>query len=474
MRPASTKRSAARPGITRGAGLLAITAILAATVGAVVHAAAPPAAAATPAAAPADFCKAWQTEAGKLDSTFLSFHPGSNGSQYEDSDLLPVTAPKEADLVELQRLVRGLKARGTHLVLVVPPSRVLITPETLPAQQRPANIEALRESYRRAIASMASTGAVVPDLLAATLAADMQTQQNFYRRQDVHWRSEGSRLTAAATAQEIRKQVDLSSFPEKKFISRQTGSLPYASRVRDVVKRVCGPAATGRDEIEPVFVTEAQDADASGSSADLLGDSRPAAVLVGTSFSAPSAYNFDGFLSESLSRDVLNIAIFGGGLRTSVLSYLASGEFQAAPPAVLIWEVRSYNLPGSGFVSQLVASLEGGCSAKDALASASVPLDRGQVQLLSLTDAQRAAAPKPRYLDVATGSTGLNLFRLRLNYADFTHEDVLVDQTRSTVGVEHYRFALQPEQLRRLETVSLRPSVTLRGGVSAAICTGTL
>ena len=50
-----------------------------------------------------------------------------------------------------------------------------------------------------------------------------------------------------------------------------------------------------------------------------------------TMLDVPGDANFGGFIQQALSTDLLNSAIAGGGLLTSMMSYLYSADFQSAP-----------------------------------------------------------------------------------------------------------------------------------------------
>lgn len=425
-----------------------------------------------PPANPYRFCEAWPQQAPEIDPTYLRYFWGTNGWIYNIYDFSPLAPPDDRSLQALRQLVAALAARGTRLVLVVPPPRGLVAGDHLGAESpryastRPAQ----RRSYAAAIAALARSGALVPNILTATDAAQLSPDNVFYRRQDPHWRAEGAELTAKAVASAIAQAIDLSVFPSRHFVTRKTGEEPYRSTLLDAVNQVCGIRI--EPELEPRYVTEAVDTAGGG---DLLGDASQPLVLAGTSFSASNAaYNFGGFLSQALGQDLLNVAIPGGALEASMLSYLGSVDFRDSPPAVLIWEVRPMELPDAPTLAQLLATLEGECDPQSALFTRQVSLERGLTPLLSLGVEQRQRIAGPSYLDLDIGDTAINKFTLRLSYNDFSREDIDVDLTRAPVATDHYYFPLPTKRLGALEAIALRPAVRTPGEVTVSVCAAQL
>lgn len=423
-------------------------------------------------AAAHDFCATWSQQASALDASFLSYFPGVDGWLYHTDDFKPLTPPDDGAIKALRRLVAVLAARGTRLVLVVPPPRGLVAGSHLSARDAHYASSALaqRRSYKVAVAALARSGALVPDIQTAVDAARLPLDNTFYRKQDAHWRAEGAELTAKAVASAIAETIDLSAFPPRRFVTRRIGEEPYRARLLDALDEICG--IRFKREAEPRYVTEAVD---TAAGTDLLGDAGQPVVLAGTSFSASeAAFNFSGFLSQALAQDVLNVAISGGGLETSILSYLGSADFRTAPPAALIWEVRPHELPDAQLVRQLLATLEGECAPQSALFTRQISLERGLTPLLALGAAERQRIAGPSYLDLAIGATAINKFTLRLAYSDFSHEDIEVDLTRAPVAASHYYFALPSDPLRALETIALRPATRTPGEVTASVCAAKL
>src|SRR5690606_20761836 len=94
-------------------------------------------------------------------------------------------------------------------------------------------------------------------------------------------------------------------------------------------------------------------------------------ILVGTSNSAAredetKQYNFDGFLKEYLSVDLLNFALPGAGQDGALTQYLLSPDYDFKnPPKMIIWELpASYALDTPFTYRQLIPAINGGCKAR--------------------------------------------------------------------------------------------------------------
>ena len=68
-------------------------------------------------------------------------------------------------------------------------------------------------------------------------------------------------------------------------------------------------------------------------------------MLIGSSYSANSLWNFTGALQEALSREVVNFASEGKGPVLPMLDYLMSEDFTGKPPRLVIWEFPERYLP---------------------------------------------------------------------------------------------------------------------------------
>lgn len=153
-----------------------------------------------------------------------------------------------------------------------------------------------------------------------------------FLKTDTHWTPEGARITAFNTALHIEKTYPYLSWKNERFISAKENMIAHEGDLtRYTVKD---------GENINQWVTEAQ-----SDNDDLFGDKNYDVVLVGTSYSANSLWNFDGFLKEALGADVLNMADEGLGPFQVMKNYLESDQYKNDKPQLLIWEMPERYLP---------------------------------------------------------------------------------------------------------------------------------
>lgn len=232
--------------------------------------------------------------------------------------------------VELMAATAAALARANvHLVVALVPDKSRIYSDRLDASLRPA---ILASRYSTALAALQHAGVDTVDL-AAPLSAAARTQAVYYRT-DTHWNQTGARIAAEAIAAAVlRSQPDL---PATHYASLSSG--PEQDRPGDLI-RLMGleqsPAAwRPAPDREQKVTTERTGSD---SELSLFGDHEVAVVLCGTSYSLRG--NFQGYLQQALSSEVLNTAKDGGGFLNAITTYLQDEAYKNSPPRVLIWEV---------------------------------------------------------------------------------------------------------------------------------------
>lgn len=290
--------------------------------------------------------------------------------------------PKPETLNALLDFQGRLKALGTTLVIVLPPTQGGAVHGDAAHN---ANAPAIRQNYLDALRTMRGDGLNIVGL-------ESETGDDLFFRRDHHWNTTGAKMAADSVAAFIRGLSLPQSPPEVAYNTAQNGTHLHKGAYAKAFKTICGTDLP--PETAPVFVTAAQSA--ASHQADLFGDAaRPAVILTGTSNAAPdpNVANFDGFLKQALSADVLNLAIAGAGVDTSLISALSDAEFHANPPSILIWEIPGYyNLD---HVVQLVlpqarAALHGPCDRPVAVAEH--PVSGGDAGLITLDQPVMAAA----------------------------------------------------------------------------------
>jgi alginate biosynthesis protein AlgX len=430
---------------------------------------------ATASAEDVPFCPDWKTKAEQLFPEFLRLAPGKGDWIFnERGDFTQTGWLPDRDMAALQHFVAALKERGTTLAVVVPPPRGLIESEHVDAacfDPDKLDYPRLAEGYEVFIESLRESGVIVPNLLSAIRAARATSTFDFYYHRDIHWQPAGARIAAEALATEIRKAPVYADLPKVEFETRLDGGMTPRQSWIDSLNEACGFEKI----YEPAdrYVTQKRDGGEDAAAALLGEDVVPQAVLVGTSMSHRGDggdANFGGFIQQALSVDLLNAAIAGGGLLTSMMSYLYSADFQATPPKLLIWEFRPFDPAGEKEIRQLLGAVAGPCGEDRAVLSRSVQLDRGRTVVLTLSEAEAAKLPANAYLDLSLSDDTVREFDYTVDYADLTRERISINLVRAQVSANHYFLELPQGQASALREIAVRPRSPATGTATVTLC----
>ncbi len=274
-------------------------------------------------------------------------------------DLDTQFALEEATWTGLARMVKALNERGTQVLLLDLPRRgMLATENLLPADRARYDSGSALTNYRRTLQRFRDIGFIVPDY---GRLIEQPDGTEYFMRRDNHWTPDGARRTAELIARTVKALPLYARLRKKTFVTRREGQASRPGTLSLVASQICG----GRypDEVISGYAT------AAGQSTLFDEDPLPEIALVGTSFSATSAYHFAGFLQQALQADVLNAALLGGNTDGALTQYLPSAAFQESPPKLLIWEFAHPQIAAlnpSQF-RRLLPLIANGCEGKDAL-----------------------------------------------------------------------------------------------------------
>lgn len=245
--------------------------------------------------------------------------------------------PQEAFI----EIVDALRRLGTEVVLVVPPprpvvDRAFLLPDVV--AKVGYDVEAAAAGYEAMLDGLRAGGVRVADVLGkARSGADAEP---FYLRRDIHWSSDGARVSAAAAADVVATLPAYAGLERAAFRTAAERTGDADENLADALAKICGDVIP--PEQETFFRTARTDVEAG------LFEERPFdVVLVGTSFSdrGEDDPNFAGFLEQALSVPVYNASKEGGGLEKSMAAYLLSEDFRAHRPKVIVWEFPPYERP---------------------------------------------------------------------------------------------------------------------------------
>ncbi len=246
---------------------------------------------------------------------------------------------------EIASINQYLNEHNVTLVLALIPAKARIYPHELGERKPDALYDSL---YMDALRQMSGQRMLAPDLYQAMIKAKADTSSHYPRPQlflktDTHWTPEGAAVAAAEIARTITRHTALPEADAVRFKTELADTRLYRGDLFNYLplgpfSDWLGPAP---DELK-VYVTHAEE---TLTQDNLFNDTAADVVLVGSSYSANSLWNFSGALQQALSRKVMNFATEGEGPVIPLLEYLASTDLTREHPRILIWEFPERYLP---------------------------------------------------------------------------------------------------------------------------------
>ncbi|MGB1559933.1 MAG: alginate O-acetyltransferase [Sinimarinibacterium flocculans] len=239
----------------------------------------------------------------------------------------------DAHLDLIASVHRRMAGSGSALVVALVPAKARVYPEHR-GDETPASVH--DDLYRQARSALLARGIMAPDLLTAMQRC--KTRSEVFLRTDTHWTPRGAQCAAEEIALNIAP-LRAPDIPMQDFVTEHGAPATHAG---DLTRFL--PLAPHFAALLPAPDTLTPSTTFAAGQNDLLNDTpTPATVLIGTSYSADPAWNFDGALKTALREDVLNLAESGHGPFAPMRRYLESGVGPSA--RVVVWELPERYLP---------------------------------------------------------------------------------------------------------------------------------
>ncbi len=245
------------------------------------------------------------------------------------------TAPKDAQdlFAALHTARQRIEAAGAELVPVIVPDKARMRADALP-RDRSAHFET---RYDTLLDGLSAAGYRAIDLRPALAPMDS------FLVTDTHWSPEGADRVARTLADRLADiALEATAFETTRTGERAFDGDLLAFADTGSWRDIAGP----RRETIATFETLATD------ETDLLGQSSDQSLglslfdaptipvtLVGTSYSARSAFHFDGFLKTHFQADVLTLAREGKGPFVPMTEFLAGPALEESQPRLVLWEI---------------------------------------------------------------------------------------------------------------------------------------
>lgn len=372
------------------------------------------------------------------------------------------------------RLIQTFKKRGIHIVMAIQPTRGLMHRDKLYDEDKSKfNYNLAITKLKMLINQMSSAGAIVPD---ASKLIDSPPKKDFFFRRDHHWTPSGAEATAKIVADEIKHQPFYKDIHKTTYKTMPGVYIPKMGTLNEGLQRLCGNNY-GMQYVQG-YQTVPQNDDANA----LFGDTpEPQVVLVGTSNSAArdnesKQFNFDGFLKQYLSTDILNYALPGAGAEGSLLEYLLSADYNTQkPPKVIIWElVANYQLGDELTYRQLIPAVKGGCqtSLLSKTTKLSKLIEEERIELLSNTGSHIQNLNTPgNFIDIKFSDKNFKSFYVITYYDNGLRDKVWFRRPAIVTGGQFHLELSRSAEFKNANLLSIfiQPKQVINGPISAEV-----
>jgi alginate biosynthesis protein AlgX len=411
-----------------------------------------------------DVCAKAQAKDTPDTASFGFLTPGNNGYLLYSGDFSPNNFAIDGRTQYYAQLDQALKSKGIQLIVSPLPSRTIVYPEVLDKNQplqSTYSTDVARENYKKSFQRLSDLGLKTTDLLSTALQQrQTDDSKSLYFSRDYHWTSEGAKLYAQATAREIMKFEAFKSLPKEKFSNKFLRSENTESRLAYLLQQVCG-TKTPPEKINVFESTRV--------GGNLLGEDAYPVVITGSSFSAEPKYNFEGFLKEALSSNVLNAAVGGGGYSASLEAYFLSDAYNREKPKFLVWEFGAGMTPWDQTpLREIIPSVYGDCTSSTAIIENKTSLQDGPTSILKNTAASVDASKD--FVSIKFADKTLLNFDLNLKFDDGKQETVKITRSGRIPNQGQFYLKLANEFKGNLQEVTVTPGSKAKGAVAAKIC----
>jgi alginate biosynthesis protein AlgX len=401
---------------------------------------------------------------------------GPNGWLFLGPEFLSNRFGYESQFAPFKRFNQVLWSRGIKLVTIPIPNRTSVYTDGFdndqPLQAK-FKVETARADYNDSVTLFRNAGITTVNVMEAmrehTWTGD---KERLFFVRDHHWTPTGARVTAQATAKEVKAWSEYyKALPKVDYVSKTSKTYPFYGTLPGLLEETC-PGTKVPNETAQGYTTTRKGA------GSLLGDEQIDVALTGTSFSGPPwgqgklDFNFTGFLQESLRTNVSNYAIGGGGYDASLETYLLSEEYTKHKPKFLLYEFWffPYGQELSAF-RRIIPSIYGVCSGANVLASGpTVPLVTGKLRPVLFTPGTANITGSSTYIFMRLSDPSVLKFDATLTYDDGQVETVPIERSNRVKANGQYFLELNDKFTGHLLSVAIQTKASTNSKVTARMC----
>ena len=412
-------------------------------------------------------------QASNLENPLMN---GLNGWLYLAPEFLSNRFAYENQFAPVKRFNQALWSRGIKLVTIPIPNRTAVYTDGFDGSQplqAKFNVETVRAEYNDSVTMFRNAGITTVNVMEAMREhAWTGDKERLFFIRDHHWTPTGARVTAQATAKEVKAWNEYyKALPKIDYVSKATKTYPFLGTLPGLLEETC-PGLKVPSETAQGYITTRK------SAGSLLGDEQIDVALTGTSFSGPPwgegklDFNFTGFLQDGLRSNVSNYALGGGGYDSSLETYLLSEEYTKHKPKFLLYEFWffPYGQVLNSF-RRITPSIYGACSGANIVANGpTVPLNTGKPRPVLFTPGTAKITGSSNYIFMRLSDPSVLKFDATLTYDDGQTETVAVERNNRVKANGQYFLELNDKFTGNLLSVAIQTKANTNSKVTARMC----
>jgi alginate O-acetyltransferase complex protein AlgJ len=245
-------------------------------------------------------------------------------------------------LHEIPRIHAILEEQDISLLIVPIPAKNLIYSDF----HELAVSDRLQSRYSRFLDFLNSRGIDAVDIQSLYQTIRRSDSVDLYLKSDTHWSPEGASLAAEAIAERVASRGYLKSAPPARFESGLSGRMEYRGDLFEFLPGSdvrFGPFFRALPDTDDISTWENLTIQAP--QFGLFDVPTVPVALIGTSYSAGQAWNFEGFLRQELASDIASFAMEGRGALQPMIEALKGDSLTEFAVSLVIWEIPIRFIP---------------------------------------------------------------------------------------------------------------------------------
>lgn len=411
------------------------------------------------------------------DSDKRSIEPltqGYDGWFFRENDLKMDFSISPQSLAYLKRIQENLKNQNIEFIFVSLLTRALMASDMVNKDdpwQESYNVNLAKKSYQEFIRELEEVNITTVNLDAVFSKIENSKIDEFNFKRDIHWKPMGADLVAQKVAEKLKKINSYDSLTKVNTVLEKHTQIARSGTITEELQKLC----TTKIEAEIFDIYKSKTIIEKNENALFGSDTETTPVaLLGTSFSAQDNFSFPAYLQSYSGLDIANFAIPGGGMFTSILSYLSSPYFHENKPPAIIWEIQSVYSLNKGtetLFRQVIPSIHGECEGENLVIEKDAQdISNSENHILFDNLADKKIFGEGYYLHLNVDNPSFNNFVIEFEYDDGDGEWFPIDRTDRFNNKGQYYIELSNKIDTNLNQIILKNSQNIPTEITAKLC----